>query len=96
VVTEQQMTLDDFVAALMALPELTLMGGRANFHFKGRRFIHLHDEEGGSSHADLWLGERREEFPMNTDSERLLVLALAVEHLEAHSRHRRPRRRSRS
>lgn len=80
------MTLDDFVAALMARPERTLMGGRANFHFKGRRFIHLHDEEDGGTHADLWLGERREELPMNTDSERLVVLALAVEHLEAHGR----------
>lgn len=93
---EQRLTMDEFVSALVARRELTLMGGRANFHFKGRRFLHLHDEEPGGTHADLWLGERREQLPMNSAADRLVVLALALDHLEGHARPRCPRRGTRS
>ena len=86
--TQPDLTLDELVSVLAARPELTLMGGRANFHFKGRRFLHLHDEH-GDVHADLWLGERRERHPLNTAAERLVVLALALDHLDTHGRPRR-------
>ena len=85
----EELTLDGFVAALARQPELTLVGGRANFHLKGRRFLHLHDDDGRVL-ADVWLGRSREEHLMNTPLERLALLALVLDHLDVlRSRQRR-------
>jgi hypothetical protein len=80
-----EMSLDDLVAALRAVEELRLAGGRGNFHFKGRPFLHFHDGPDGP-YADVRDGTRWEEFAAATPTERQALLAFVVDRVEELSR----------
>jgi hypothetical protein len=79
------MSLDELVTALSGLEELTLVGGRANFHFKGRAFLHFHRGPDGP-YADVRLGPSWEEFAAATPIERQALFALVVDHVDRHAR----------
>jgi hypothetical protein len=84
-----EMSFDDLVDGLRTIEELTLVGGRANFQFKGQPFLHFHEEPDGP-YADVRLGSSWEKFGVATSVERQTLFAVVAEHVASRSR-RKPR-----
>ena len=88
-------TYEELIAALRRVPELRdrSSDSHPNFFYKSRPFLHFHVDDQGRAYADVFLGghDFEEQFA-HTDSERDVLYALVLEHVEETDRSR-PRRR---